>query len=62
MPNPSHSGRIVLRSAAEVNDDLGDGIARTLREAGFPGLQPRIAGGRVIANAYRPRPGAQRPT
>ena len=56
------SGRIVLRSAAEVDDNLGDGIAHILREAGFSGLRLRIAGGRVIASACRPRLGAQRST
>lgn len=56
----SRSGRIVLRSAAEVDEDLGDGIVRTLREAGFSGLRLRSAGGRVIASAHRPRLGAQR--
>jgi len=58
----NRSGRIVLRSAAEVDDDLGDGIARTSREAGFSRLRLRIAGGRLIASACRPQLGAQRST
>lgn len=58
----NRSGRSVLRSAAEVHDDLADGIARTLREAGFSRLRLRIAGGRLIASACRPRLGAQRST
>jgi hypothetical protein len=56
----NRSGRIVLRSAAEVDDDLGDGMTRTLRDAGFSGVRLRIAAGRVIASAYRPRLGARR--
>lgn len=58
----SLSGRIVLQSAAEVDDDLGECIARTLREAGFSGLRLQVSGGRVIASAYRLRLGAQRST
>jgi hypothetical protein len=51
----SRSGRIVLRSAAEADDDLADGIARTLREAGFARLRLRTAGGRIIASGSLPR-------
>jgi hypothetical protein len=56
----SHSGRIVLRSTTEADDDLCDGIAHTLRAAGFSGLRLRIAGGRLIASAHRPRLSARR--
>lgn len=45
----SRSGRIVLQSTADVDDDLDDGIARALREAGFSGLRVRIAGRRVMS-------------
>jgi hypothetical protein len=58
----SRTGRIVLRSAAEADDDLADGITHTLREAGFS--RPRLgsAGGRVIASAHLPRLVRRRPT
>lgn len=56
----NRSGRIVLRSTTDVDDDLGDGIARTLRAAGFFRLRLRTSGGRLIASAHRPRSSARR--
>lgn len=58
----SLSGRIVMLSAAEADDNLGGCIARTLRKAGFSGLRLQVTGGRVIASAYRLQLSAQRST
>jgi hypothetical protein len=58
----THTGRIVLRSAAEADTDLADGITRTLRGAGFSRLRLRIAGDRVIASASLPRLGSRKST
>ncbi len=58
----SRTGRIVLRSAAEADDDLADGMTRALRAAGFSRLRLRVAGGRVIASAYLPQLDSRRST
>jgi hypothetical protein len=50
------------RTAQCADDDLADGITRTLREAGFSRMRRHIASGQVIASAYLPRLGHRRST